>query len=53
MLLEAIGCSWLEHRDIEHRMDSPHGVWKMECERLWTGLSNYLIWSKVLFREFF
>jgi len=52
-LLKVVGCGWLEHRDMEHKMDGSHGVWKTEYERLWTGLSNYLIWSKVLFGEFF
>jgi len=42
-LLEGVGCGWFEHRDMEHRMSSPHGVWKMECEGLQTGLSNYFI----------
>jgi len=52
VLLEDIGCGWFEHRDMEHKMNSPHAVWKAECEGLWTGLSNYFIWSEVLFREF-
>jgi len=43
ILLEAVRCGWLDHRDIEHRMDGPHGIWKTECKRLWIGLSNYLI----------
>ena len=43
MLLEGVEYSWFEHRDIEHRISSPHGVQKAKCERLWTGLSNYLI----------
>jgi len=53
MLLEGVGCGWFEHRDMEHRMNGPHGVQKTECEGLWTRLSNYFIWSEVLFREFF
>jgi len=52
MLLEGVRCSWFEHGDIEHRVNGPHGVWKAECEGLWTGLSNYFIWSEVLFGEF-
>jgi len=52
MLLEDVGCGWFEHRDMEHRMNGPHGVWKTEYEGLQTGLSNYFIWSKILFREF-
>jgi len=42
-LLEDVGCSWFEYRDMEHRMNGPHGVWKAECEGLWTGLSNYFV----------
>ena len=52
MLLEGVGCSWFEHGDMEHRVNGPHGIWKAECEGLWTRLSNYFIWSKVLFGEF-
>jgi len=52
MLLEGVGCSWFEHGDIEHRVDGSHGVWKTKCEGLWTRLSNYFIWSEVLFGEF-
>jgi len=52
-LLEGVGCGWFEHRDIEYRMDGPHGLWKVECEQLRTGLGNYLIWSEILFGEFF
>ena len=37
---------------MEHRMNGPHGVWKVECEGLQTGLGNYLVWSEVLFGEF-
>ena len=51
-LLEDVGYSWFEHKDIEYRMDGPHGVWEAECEELQTQLSNDLIWSEVLFREF-
>jgi len=51
-LLEDVGYGWFKHRDMEHKMNGPHGVWKMECEGLWTGLGDYLIWSKVLFGEF-
>jgi len=40
------------NRDMEHRMNSSHGVQKVKCEGLWTGLSNYLVWFKVLFGEF-
>jgi len=53
MLLEGIGNGWFEHRDMEHRVNGLYGIWKAECEGLWTGLSNYFIWSKVLFGEFF
>jgi len=52
VLLEGVGCGWFEHRDMEYRMGSPHGVQKAECEGLRTGLGNYFIWSEVLFREF-
>jgi len=52
MLLEDVRCGWFEHRDIEHRMNGSHGVWKVECKRLQTGLSNYFVWSEVLFRAF-
>jgi len=51
-LLEGVGCSWFEHRDMEHRMSGPHVLQKVECKGLQTGLSNYFIWSKVLFGEF-
>ena len=51
MLLKGVGCGWFEHRDIEHRMNGPYGIQKAECEGLQTRLSNYLIWSKVLFEE--
>jgi len=53
MLLKGVGCGWFEHRDMEYRMNGPHGIQKAKGEGLWTGLSNYLIWSKVLFGEFF
>ena len=52
MLLEGVGYGWFEHRDMEYRMGSPYDVRKAECEGLWTGLGNYLVWSEVLFREF-
>jgi len=26
MLLEGVGCSWFEHRDVEHGMNGPHGI---------------------------
>ena len=45
MLLEIVRCGWFEHRDMEYRMNSSHGIQKAESERLQTGLSNYLIWS--------
>jgi len=51
-LLEGVGCGWFEHRDMEHRMNSSHGVWKAECEGLQTRLSNYFIWFEVLFSFF-
>ena len=53
MLLKGVWCGWFEHRDVEHGVNGPHGIWKAESERLWTGLSNYFIWSEVLFGEFF
>jgi len=53
MLLEGVRCGWFEHRDVKHRVNSSHCFRKMECERLRTRLSNYLIWSEVLFGEFF
>jgi len=53
MLLEGVGCGWFEHRDVEHRVNGPHGIWKAEGEQLWTGLSNYFVWSEILFGEFF
>ena len=53
MLLEGVGCGWFEHRDMEYRMDGPHGLWKLECKGLRTGLGNYLVWSEVSFGEFF
>jgi len=37
---------------MEYRMGSPHGIQKAKCEGLQTGLGNYLVWSKILFREF-
>jgi len=37
---------------MEHRMNSSHGVQKVECEGLQTGLRNYFVWSEVLFGEF-
>ena len=37
---------------MEHRVNGFHNVQKVECEGLQTGLSNYLIWSEVLFEEF-
>jgi len=37
---------------MEHRVNSSHGVQKVKCEELWTGLSNYFVWSEVLFGEF-
>jgi len=43
MLLKGIGYSSFKHRDIEHRINSPYGVWKIKCKGLWTGLNNYLI----------
>ena len=52
MLLEGVGCGWFEHRDMEYRMGSSHGVQKAKCEGLRTGLGNYLVWSEVLFGEF-
>jgi len=52
-LLEDVGCGWFEHRDVEYGMNGPHGIQKAEREELWTWLSNYFIWSKVLFGEFF
>ena len=36
ILLEGVGCSWFEHRDMEYRMGSPHCVQKAECEGLRT-----------------
>jgi len=53
MLLEGVWGGWFKHRDMEHRVNGLHGVQKAECEGLQTGLSNYFIWSKVLFGEFF
>jgi len=53
ILLEDVGGGWFEHRDMEHQVNSLHGVQKVECKELRTGLSNYFIWSEVLFREFF
>ena len=53
MLWKGVGYGWFEHRNMEHRVNGSHGVRKVECEGLWTRLSNYFIWSKVLFREFF
>ena len=53
MLLEGVVCGWFKHRDMEHRMNGPYSIWKVEYEGLWTGLGNYLVWSKVLFGEFF
>jgi len=52
MLQKGIGCGWFEHKDMEHRVNSSHGIQKAEYEGLRTGLSNYFIWSEVLFREF-
>ena len=52
MLLEGVGCGWFEHKDMEYRIDGLHSVRKAECKGLWTRLSNDLIWSEVLFREF-
>ena len=52
-MLEGIGCGWFEHRDMEHGMNDPYGIWKAEREGLWTWLSNYFVWSKVLLGEFF
>jgi len=52
VLLEGVGCGWFEHRDMEYKISNPHGVQKAECEGLWTGLGNYLVWSEVLFGEF-
>ena len=52
MLLEGVRCGWFEHRNMEHRMNSSYCVWKVECKGLWTVLSNYFIWPKVLFGEF-
>jgi len=52
VLLEGVGYGWFEHRDIEYRMDSSHGLRKAKYEGLRTGLGNYLVWSKVLFGEF-
>jgi len=37
---------------MEYWMGSPHGVREAECKGLRTGLSNYLIWSEILFGEF-
>jgi len=34
MLLEGVGGGWFEHRDIEHRMNGLHSVWKAECKGL-------------------
>jgi len=53
MLLEGVGCGWFEYRDVEHGVNGPHGIRKVESKQLWTGLSNYFVWSKILFREFF
>jgi len=53
MLLEGVGYGWFKHRDVEHGVNGPHGIQKTESERLRTGLSNYLVWSEILFREFF
>jgi len=53
VLLEGVGCGWFEHSDVKHGMNCSHGIQKAEYEGLWTWLSNYLIWSKVLFGEFF
>jgi len=53
MLLKGVRCGWFKHENIEYRMNSPYGIQKAESERLQTGLSNYFIWSKVLFGEFF
>jgi len=52
-LQKGIRYSWFKHRDIEHRVHSFHGVQKIKCKELQTRLSNYFIWSKVLFGEFF
>ena len=38
---------------MEHRMNGSYGVWQAEYEGLQTRLSNYFIWSEVLFGEFF
>jgi len=52
MLWKDVGCGWFKYKDMEHRVNGSHNVWKMECEELQTGSSNYLIWSEVLFGEF-
>ena len=36
---------------MEHKVNSSYGVQKAECERLRTRLSDYFIWSEVLFGE--
>ena len=51
MLQKGVRYGWFKHRDIEHRVNGSHGVWQAEYEGLWTGLSNYFIWSEVLFGE--
>jgi len=33
-------------------MNGSHSIQKVECEGLWTGLSNYFVWFEVLFEEF-
>jgi len=42
-LMEGVRCRWFEHRDMEHGMNSPHGIQKVEREGLWTWLSYYFI----------
>jgi len=38
---------------MEYRMDGSHGLRKAECKGLQTRLGDYLVWSEVLFGEFF
>ena len=52
MLQKGVGCSWFKHRDIKHKINSSYGVQKVECKGLRTGLSNYFVWSEILFEEF-
>jgi len=52
MLWKDIGYSWFEHRDMKHKVNGSYSVQKVECKGLQTGLSNYFVWSEILFGEF-